>query len=159
MKLKTKFLCLIAVLLAVSLGANLVWTSANKHAQMENELREQGARPRSANGCRLGVHGGSNQDRLGPEWPSRMTACTKGLHCAIAGRSIGQLFHDRSPSYTTRFVNFNPRNQAGEPDGFEAAARSTRSTPTASRAASYYELYASTRDEEVFRYVAPMTHR
>lgn len=41
MKLKTKFLCLIAVLLAVSLGANLVWTSANKHAQMENELREQ----------------------------------------------------------------------------------------------------------------------
>ena len=41
MKLKTKFLCLIAVLLAVSLGANLVWTSANKHSQMENELREQ----------------------------------------------------------------------------------------------------------------------
>ena len=85
-------------------------------------------------------------------------ACTKGLHCAIAGRIIGQLFHDRIPSYTTRFVNFNPRNKAGEPDGYEAAALSTRSTTTASRA-DYYELYATMRDDQVFRYVAPMTHR
>ena len=53
MKLKTKFLCLIAVLLAVSLGANLVWTSANKHAQMENELREQARALASAYGFDL----------------------------------------------------------------------------------------------------------
>ena len=42
MKLRTKFLCLIAVLLAVSLGANIAWTTANQHGQMEDELRVQG---------------------------------------------------------------------------------------------------------------------
>ena len=67
MKLKTKFLCLIAVLLAVSLGANLVWTSANKHAQMENELREQ-ARALA-----------QQMDAVWPKWPSRKMACTKGF--------------------------------------------------------------------------------
>lgn len=77
MKLKTKFLCLIAVLLAVSLGANLVWTSANKHAQMENELREQ-ARALAQQMDAVWEFMVANQDRLA-KWPSRKMACTKGF--------------------------------------------------------------------------------
>ena len=40
--LKTKFVVLISALVVVSLFANLAWTSVNKRAQMENELREKG---------------------------------------------------------------------------------------------------------------------
>ena len=40
--LKTKFVVLISALIAASLLANLAWTSVNKRAQMENELREKG---------------------------------------------------------------------------------------------------------------------
>ena len=75
-KLKTKFLCLIVVLLAVSLGANLVWTSANKHAQMENELREQG-RALAQQMDAVWEFMVANQDRLARLSPT--TACTRGF--------------------------------------------------------------------------------
>lgn len=112
MKLKTKFLCLIAVLLAVSLGANLVWTSANKHSQMENELREQ-ARALAQQMDAVWEFMVANQDRLA-QVAFTEDGVYQGLHCAIAGRIIGQSFTMHS-DYTTRFVNFNPRNKAGEP--------------------------------------------
>ena len=119
MKLKTKFLCLIAVLLVVSLGANLAWTSENKHAQMENELREQG-RALAQQMDAVWEFMVANQDRL-----ARVAftddGVYQGLHCAIAGRIIGQSFTMHS-DYTTRFVNFSPRNAVGEPDDYEAAA-------------------------------------
>ena len=56
-KLKTKFAGLIIVLIAVSLVANLAWTSENKRAQMENELREKGMVLTQQMRRRLGVHG------------------------------------------------------------------------------------------------------
>ena len=74
-------------------------------------------------------------------------------HCAIAGRIIGQSFTMHS-DYTTRFVNFNPRNKAGEPDGYEAAALSAFHDD-ASRA-DYYG-FTDYEGHQVFRYVAPMT--
>ena len=118
-KLKTKFAGLIIALIAVSLVANLAWTSENKRAQMENELREKGmvlTRQMDA----VWEFMASNQDRL-EQISYTDDGVYQGLHCAIAGRSIGQLFTSQS-SYTTRFVNFNPRNQADEPDAFEARA-------------------------------------
>ena len=151
MKLKTKFLCLIAVLLAVSLGANLVWTSANKHAQMENELREQ-ARALAQQMDAVWEFMVANQDRLA-QVAFTEDGVYQGLHCAIAGRIIGQSFTMHS-DYTTRFVNFNPRNKAGEPDGYEAAALSAFHDD-ASRA-DYYG-FTDYEGHQVFRYVAPMT--
>ena len=151
MKLKTKFLCLIAVLLAVSLGANLVWTSANKHAQMENELREQ-ARALAQQMDAVWEFMVANQDRLA-QVAFTEDGVYQGLHCAIAGRIIGQSFTMHS-DYTTRFVNFNPRNKAGEPDGYEAAALSAFHDD-ASRA-DYYG-FTDYEGRQVFRYVAPMT--
>lgn len=151
MKLKTKFLCLIAVLLVVSLGANLAWTSGNKHAQMENELREQG-RALAQQMDAVWEFMVANQDRL-----ARVAftddGVYQGLHCAIAGRIIGQSFTMHS-DYTTRFVNFSPRNAVGEPDDYEAAALAVFHED-GSRA-DYYG-FAEYEGRQVFRYVAPMT--
>lgn len=148
-KLKTKFAGLIVVLLAVSLIANIGWTTVNKRAQMENELREKGevlAQQMDA----VWEFMASNQYRL-EQISYTDDGVYQGLHCAIVGRSIGALFTSQS-TYTTRFVNFNPRNQADEPDGFDAAALD------AFNAGAATEYYGITwyEGEEVFRYLAPM---
>lgn len=119
MKLRTKFLCLIAVLLAVSLGANIAWTTANQHGQMEDELRVQG-RALAQQMDAVWEFMVFNQDRLS-QIAYTEDGVYQGLHCAIAGRIIGQSF-TRQSDYTTRFVNLNPRNDAGMPDEYETAA-------------------------------------
>ena len=90
MKLKTKFLCLIAVLLAVSLGANLVWTSANKHSQMENELREQ-ARALAQQMDAVWEFMVANQDRLAQVAFTEDVPGASLRHCRSHYRSV---FHD-----------------------------------------------------------------
>jgi signal transduction histidine kinase len=148
-KLKTKFAGLIVALLAVSLVANIGWTTANKRAQMENELREKGevlAQQMDA----VWEFMASNQDRL-EQISYTEDGVYQGLHCAIVGRSIGALFSSQS-TYVTHFVNFNPRNQADQPDEFESAALEAFNSGTAK------EYYAITdfNGKEVFRYLAPM---
>lgn len=151
MKLKTKFLCLIAVLLTVSLGANVVWTTQNQHTQMEDELRVQ-ARALAQQMDAVWEFMVANQDRLS-EVAFREDGVYQGLHCAIAGRIIGQSFTKQS-DYTTRFVNFSPRNVAGEPDSFEAEALEAFHADPHRK-----DFYGFTdyEGEQVFRYVAPMT--
>lgn len=151
MKLKTKFLCLIAVLLTVSLGANVAWTTQNQHAQMEDELRVQ-ARALAQQMDAVWEFMVANQDRLS-EVAFREDGVYQGLHCAIAGRIIGQSFTKQS-DYTTRFVNFSPRNVAGEPDSFEAEALEAFHADPHRK-----DFYGFTdyEGEQVFRYVAPMT--
>ena len=149
-KLKTKFAGLIIVLIAVSLVANLAWTSENKRAQMENELREKGMVLTQQMDA-VWEFMASNQDRL-EQISYTDDGVYQGLHCAIAGRSIGQLFTSQS-SYTTRFVNFNPRNQADEPDAFEARALDAFYADSSCR--EFYEI-TQYQGEEVFRYLAPM---
>ena len=151
MRLKTKFLCLIALLLAVSLGANVWWTTSNKHAQMENELREQG-RALAQQMDAVWEFMVYNQDRLS-QVAYTEDGVYQGLHCAIAGRIIGQSF-TRQSDYTTRFVNFNPRNDAGQPDEYEAAALEAFH---ADRTREDYYDFTEYRGQQVFRYLAPMT--
>lgn len=148
-KLKTKFGVLVALLLVVSMGVNLYWTSANTRSQMENELREKGqvlAQQMDA----VWEFMASNQDRL-EQISFTSEGVYQGLHCAIVGRSIGALFTSQS-TYTTRFVNFNPRNAADEPDAFEAQALEAF---TQRHAVEFYGI-TSYEGEEVFRYLAPM---
>jgi len=76
----------------------------------------------------------------------------QGLHCAIVGRSVGQMFSLES-DYTTRFVNFNPRNAGDEPDSFESEALSLFQSDDSIK--EYY-AFAEYGGEEVFRYSAPM---
>ena len=147
--LKTKFVVLISALVVVSLFANLAWTSMNKRAQMENELREKGevlAQQMDA----VWEFMASNQDRL-EQISYTEDGVYQGLHCAIVGRSIGLLFTSQS-EYTTRFVNFNPRNIADEPDDFETQALNAFIDEGRT------EYYETTKYEgrEVFRYSAPM---
>lgn len=151
MKLKTKFLCLIAVLLTVSLGANVVWTTQNQHTQMEDELRVQ-ARALAQQMDAVWEFMVANQDRLS-EVAFREDGVYQGLHCAIAGRIIGQSFTKQS-DYTTRFVNFSPRNIAGEPDSFEAEALEAFHADPHRK--DFYG-FSDYEGDQVFRYVAPMT--
>lgn len=151
MKLKTKFLCLIALLLAVSLGANLAWTTTNQHKQMENELRVQG-RALAQQMDSVWEFMVLNQDRLA-QVAFTENGAYQGLHCAIAGRVIGQMFTLQS-DYTTRYVNFNPRNDADTPDDYEAAALNAF---RADRSRTDYYGFAEYDGNQVFRYLAPMT--
>ncbi|MBC5584842.1 DUF3365 domain-containing protein [Eggerthella sp. NSJ-70] len=148
-KLKTKFAGLIVALLAVSLVANIGWTSVNNRAQMENELREKGevlAQQMDA----VWEFMASNQYRL-EQISYTADGVYQGLHCAIVGRSIGALFTSES-TYTTRFVNFNPRNSADQPDEFESAALDAFNR---GEGAEYYGI-TQYEGKEVFRYLAPM---
>lgn len=148
-KLKTKFAVLIVVLLMISLVANIGWTSMNARAQMENELREKGqvlAQQMDA----MWEFMASNQDRL-EQISYTDDGVYQGLHCAIVGRSIGALFTSQS-SYSTKFVNFEPRNRADVPDAFESAALTAFNDGSATE---YYEI-ADVGGVEVFRYAAPM---
>lgn len=148
-RLKTKFGVLIVLLVLVSLCANIAWTSMNARAQMENELREKGqvlAQQMDA----VWEFMASNQDRL-EQISYTDQGVYQGLHCAIVGRSIGQLFTSQS-TYSTKFVNFNPRNAADEPDEFEAAALEAFYDRNA---AEFFQI-TEQDGKEVFRYVAPM---
>ncbi|MDE8702447.1 DUF3365 domain-containing protein [Adlercreutzia equolifaciens] len=148
-KLKTKFGVLIVLLILVSLVANIGWTSMNARAQMENELREKGqvlAQQMDA----VWEFMASNQDRL-EQISYTDEGVYQGLHCAIVGRSIGALFTSQS-TYATKFVNFDPRNEADEPDAFEAEALTAFGNGTAAEYCGIVEEDG----EEVFRYVAPM---
>lgn len=148
--LKTKFVVLISALVVVSLFANLAWTSVNERVRMENELREKGAVLAQQMDA-MWQFMASNQDRL-EQISYTKDGVYQGLHCAIVGRSIGQLFTSQS-NYTTRFVNFNPRNQADQPDDFEAAA--LVAFDSGERRTDYYGV-TDYKGKEVFRYVSPM---
>lgn len=148
-KLKTKFGLLIVALIAMSLVANIGWTSMNARAQMENELREKGqvlAQQMDA----VWEFMASNQERL-EQISYTSEGVYQGLHCAIVGRSIGALFTSQS-TYSTKFVNFNPRNSADQPDEFESAALAAFNDGTATE----FSEIAKVDGKEVFRYVAPM---
>lgn len=149
-KLKTKFGVLIVALFVVSLVASSLWTSYSQRQQTLNELREKGL-VLSQQMTAVWDFMSANQDRFEASSFSE-TGSYQGLHCAIAGRSIAQLFTNES-GYVTRFVNFDPRNIEDTPDDFEAAALDAFHADP-----SLTEYYAVTEydGQQVFRYLAPM---
>lgn len=138
------------VLFALFLGVNLVWTSHAQRVQTETELREKG-QVLSQQMSAVWDFMSSNQDKFESTAYSK-NGVYQGLHCAIAGRSIGKLFTIES-GYETRFVNFNPRNQEDQPDAFEQKALTAFNEKPDTK-----EYYAVTeyKGREVFRYLAPM---
>ena len=105
-------------LFAVALAVNVVWTTEAQRQQTENELQEKGL-VLSQQMTAMWDFMSANQGKLEAA-AYGSTGSYQGLHCAVVGRSIGRLFSIES-GYTTRFVNFNPRNSEDEPDEFEAA--------------------------------------
>ncbi len=76
----------------------------------------------------------------------------KGLHCAIAGKSVAALF-TRDSDYSIRFTNLNPRNFNNEPDAYEAEAlRAFDADPGVTERYGFAEVDG----QSVFRYVSAM---
>lgn len=76
----------------------------------------------------------------------------KGLHCAIAGKSVAAFFSLDS-DYTLRFTNVAPRNRHNEPDEYELQALEVFAQ---NEEANDYYGFAKFENEEVFRYVSAM---
>lgn len=149
-KLKTKFAVLIVVLFVIALIGSVAWTSYAQREQTINELREKGL-VLSQQMSAVWDFMSANQDRF-EATAFAENGSYQGLHCAVAGRSIGKLFSNES-GYLTRFVNFDPRNSEDTPDEFEAEALNAfRADP------GLTEYYAVTKydGQQVFRYLAPM---
>jgi signal transduction histidine kinase len=144
------FLALLIVLFFAAIVANYFWTSYYQHEQMENELVEKGevlSQQMDAVWSFMSL----NQSQL-EKIAYTDDGVYRGLHCAIAGRSIGMLF-SQSSNYTTRFVNFSPRNPDDTPDTFEADALNAF---LADPAVTQYYSFSQLNEKEVFRYSAPM---
>ena len=76
----------------------------------------------------------------------------KGLHCAIAGKSVAALFSEKT-DYSIRFTNLNPRNIYNTPDAYEAAAIETF---LADKDTDEVWGYQTEGGDQVFRYVRAM---
>lgn len=149
-KLKTKIAVLLVALFVVSLIGNVAWTSYAQRMQTENELREKG-QVLTQQMTAVWDFMSANQDRF-ESTAYAENGAYQGLHCAVAGRSIGKLFTIES-GYVTRFVNFDPRNAEDEPDEFEAEALTAFYSN--SQTDEYYAV-TNYNGQEVFRYLAPM---
>ncbi len=76
----------------------------------------------------------------------------KGIHCAIAGKSVAVLFSETS-EYSISFTNQNPRNIHNTPDEYEnKALEAFASDPGVTELYGYEEL----EGVSVFRYVSAM---
>jgi signal transduction histidine kinase len=144
------FLVLLLVLFVFASVANYFGTSSSMHQQTEKELIEKG-RVLSQQMNAVWSFMSANQDQL------QSIARTEegvyyGLHCAIVGRSIGAIFSQET-NYTTRFVNFSPRNLADTPDDFESAALQAFKADSGVKEFYAFSEYGGM---EVFRYSAPM---
>ena len=150
--LRTKLSIVLVVLTVVSLVLNMAWSVSTRNEQMVADLREKGevlAQQMDAVWEFMSI----NQDRFESSAYIGGSDVYQGLHCAIAGRSIGFIF-TRESNYVTRFVNFNPRNISNRPDEFESKALDEFFAN--SEAKEYYEL-STYEGSEAFRYLAPMT--
>lgn len=76
----------------------------------------------------------------------------KGLHCAIAGKSVAALFSEKS-DYSIRFTNLNPRNIYNTPDAYEADAIEAFLSDGGTDEVWGYQTEG---DQQVFRYVRAM---
>ena len=76
----------------------------------------------------------------------------KGLHCAIAGKSVAALFSEKT-DYSIRFTNLNPRNIYNIPDAYEAAAIEAFLTDEDTDEVWGYQTEGG---DQVFRYVRAM---
>lgn len=150
LRLTSMFLVLLVALFAASIIANYYWTASTMRKQMENELVEK-AQVLSQQMDAVWTFMSANQEQL-EQIAYTETGSYMGLHCAIVGRSVGLIFSQET-NYTTRFVNFNPRNKSDSPDQFETDALNTF---LSDRSIQEYYSFSTFDGQEVFRYSAPM---
>lgn len=116
--LKTKIIGLLSFVLLLLLAADIVWTyESQKHATEATLLEESRVLVTEMDAVWEFVS--INQDAINHTFDG--TYEYKGLHCAIAGKSVAAFFSQNS-DYTIRFTNINPRNIHNRPDDYEARA-------------------------------------
>ncbi len=140
---------LLAAILVLILAAFTAWTYHEKLAMMESEIVEQ-ARMLTTEMDATWSFVSANQYTINHD--STGAYDYKGLHCALAGKSVAALFSQHSDT-VIRFTKLDPRNSNAEPDEFEEAAlRQFEADP---RDDEYYG-FTEYEGRNVFRYVSEM---
>ncbi|MCL1847823.1 MAG: DUF3365 domain-containing protein [Coriobacteriia bacterium] len=147
MGINPRLTILVAILLALSLGAIVLLSTFLQRGQAESEMLEKAQiLSRQMNAVWEFVE--INQDLIDTD--SDGSYNFKGIYCAIAGKSIAVLF-SRDTDYVIKYVSQTPRKRNAYPDDFEAEA-------FALFAQGQKEFYGIVEyeGEEVFRYVTPL---
>ncbi|NHM15307.1 DUF3365 domain-containing protein [Eggerthellaceae bacterium zg-887] len=147
--LRTKLIGLLTAVLVVISAVFLAFTYQDQASRAENELLEK-SRVLVTEMDAVWDFVSLNQDVI--NYTTDGEYDYKGLHCAIAGKSVAALFSEES-DYSIRFTNLNPRNIYNAPDDYEA--RAIREFVGDRPVTEVYGL-EQVEDEDVFRYVRAM---
>lgn len=147
--LKTKIIGLLSFVLLLLLVVDVAWTSHVQQQATEEVLLEE-SRMLVKEMDAVWEFVSINQDSI--NYTLDGTYEYKGLHCAIAGKSVAALFSINS-DYTIRFTNTEPRNIHNKPDTYESEALAEF---VAGKEQNEYFGFADHEGESVFRYVSAM---
>lgn len=147
--LKTKIIGLLSIILLVLLIVDIAWTYQSQKRATEAVLLEE-SRVLVTEMTAVWDFISINQDTINHTLDGRYEY--KGLHCAIAGKSVAALFSQNS-DYTIRFANIEPRNIRNNPDEYETQALHRFTENTANT--EYFSL-EDHEGESAFRYVSAM---
>lgn len=147
--LKTKIIGLLCAVLLVLLAADIAWTYKAQESATQALMLEE-SRILVTEMDAVWEFISVNQDTINYTFDG--TYEYKGLHCAIAGKSVAAFFSDNS-DYTIRFTKLKPRNLRNSPDDYEITALETFQNDATAK-----EFYGITDQggESVFRYVSAM---
>lgn len=147
--LKTKIIGLLTVVLLALLVVDIVWTYQTQESATEAVLIEE-SRMLVTEMDAVWDFVSINQDTINYTFDGEYEY--KGLHCAIAGKSVAAFF-SRNSDYTIRFTKIEPRNIHNEPDDYEKAALEAFEGNADTE--DYYG-FSENEGESVFRYVSAM---
>jgi signal transduction histidine kinase len=148
--LRVKIIGLLSGVLFVLLVLDIAWTYQVQRDNTESMLLEE-SRVLVTEMDAVWTFMSVNQDTI--NYTSDNVYEYKGLHCAIAGKSVAVLF-SRNSDYTIRFANFEPRNPRNTPDDYETEA--LRTFLASNDDITEFYGFTENEGESVFRYVSAM---
>lgn len=149
LSLRTKIIVLFAVVLSVFMAAFTIFTYYQQLNRMETEVLER-ARTLDQEMMATWDFVSLNQNIINYDSDGKFDY--KGLHCALAGKSVAVLFGKRTDD-TIRFTKLEPRNIYNSPDEFETAA--LQAFADDKNMDEYYE-FTDYEGEPAFRYISVM---
>ncbi len=150
--LKTKIIGLLSFVLLMLLIVDIAWTYESQKRATEAMLLEE-SRVLVTEMDAVWDFISINQDTI--NYTLEGAYEYKGLHCAIAGKSVAAFFSQNS-DYTIRFTNITPRNIHNTPDAYESEALAQFAEHPGDPDREMYYGFAEYQGESVFRYVSAM---
>jgi len=148
--IKTKIVGLLSFVLLLFLIIYIIWVYQDQRAKTESELVEQSEMLITEMNA-FWKFISYNQDSI--NYTSDGVYDYKGLHCAIAGKSVAKFFSQDS-DYEISFTKFEPRNIYNTPDEYETEALHFLEQEYPART-SYYS-FTDYEGVPSFRYVSAM---